>query len=459
MIAEIGIQCTANSVTFWVWIKKMIKIKYYICGLLVVLACFLTACATTVDPAEAYKDETPEQIFQKGEAALRDKNYTEAIKRFEALDAQYPYGQNTETSQLHIIYAYYMNSDYAAAESAADRFIHAHPTNPHVDYAYYMRGLSNYYQNMGVFERLFAVDFATRDLTQVKKSFNDFDQLQNRYPQSSFAPAAHQYTIYLRDVIANHQIEVAHYYFNREAYVASANRASIVVENYQGTRAVPDALVMMAKSYYQLGLTDQMNQTIAVLNYNYPNSKYMQEVSGKELGRKSFYIVPRKDVIIIPAKKSPMTPPSDYQAYPSYTMNGNRGGVTPVSELVQEARAAGFFVKPQPNSQAVNTQQPVVQQPIAQQPIAQQQVAQQQTAQQHTTQSAAQPAPQAVASANGKRNSPGGIGLGDLLESLSSKAFGTHNKKDDGVGEQQVAQNNAPTTKPTPVMPQQNGMR
>ncbi len=442
----------------------MIKIKYYTCGILVVLALFLTACATTVDPAEAYKDETPQQIFQKGEAALRDKNWTEAIKRFEALDAQYPYGQNTETSQLHIIYAYYMNSDYAAAESAADRFIHSHPTNPHVDYAYYMRGLSNYYQNMGVFERLFAVDFATRDLTQVKKSFNDFDQLQTRYPQSSFAPAAHQYTIYLRDVIANHQIEVAHYYFNRSAYVASANRAAIVVENYQGTRVVPDALVMMAKSYYQLGLTDQMNQAIAVLNYNYPNSKYMQEVSGKELGRKSFHIVKQKDVMVAPEKKAPMTPPSDYQSYSSYSMNGNRGGVTLVSDLVQQARAAGFYVKkPQQNTQPVNTQQASSQQPVTQQQMTQQSAAPQQVAQQRTTQQpaqqAAQPASPAVTAANGKRNSPAGIGLGDLLENLSGKAFGTHAKKDDGVGAPQVAQNTVASTKPTPVMPPQNGMR
>jgi outer membrane protein assembly factor BamD len=413
----------------------MRKIKYYIYGVLVVLSVLLTACATTVDPAEAYKDETQQQIFQKGEEALRDKNYTEAIKRFEALDAQYPYGPNTETSQLHIIYAYYMNSDYLAAESAADRFIHAHPTNPHVDYAYYMRGLSNYYQNMGVFERIFAVDFATRDLTQVKKSFNDFDQLQTRYPQSPFAPAAHQYTIYLRDVLANHQIEVAHYYFKREAYVASANRASIVVENYQGTRAVPDALVMMAKSYYQLGLTDQMNQTVEVLNYNYPNSRYMQEVTGRELSSKRFAVVPRKDAIIIPAKKSPMTPPSDYQAYPSYAENGVRGGVTPVSELVREARAAGWFSHPQQNPQSVSTQQ--------------------QTTQQQTTQRATQP----LASTNGGRNSSGGLSLGDLLEGLSNKAFGTHAKKDDGIGDQQVAQNNVPATKPTPVMPQQNGMR
>src|SRR5579863_8727848 len=154
-------------------------------GVILPLSCaLLAACSTTKDPAEAYKDESAAQIYQRGENALRDRSYSEAIKRFEALEVQYPYGRDTETAELHIIYAYYMSSDYASAESAADRFIHAHPTDLHVDYAYYMRGLSNYYQNMGLFERIFATDLATRDLTQIKKSFNDFATIVNRFPNS-----------------------------------------------------------------------------------------------------------------------------------------------------------------------------------------------------------------------------------------------------------------------------------
>lgn len=239
----------------------------------------LTACSTTTDPAEAYKGETASQIFQKGEAALRDKSYQEAIKRFEALDVQYPYERNTETAQLHIIYAYYMASDYASAEAAADRFIHGHPANPHVDYAYYMRGLSNYYQNLGVFERLFTVDLATRELSQIKKSYGDFSEVVKSYPNSYYAPAAHQYMIYLRNILANHELEVAQYYFSRKAYVAAADRANIVVRNYQGAPAVPTALVLMAKSYRALQLVKEEKDTLQVLEYNYPNSDYVKEAS------------------------------------------------------------------------------------------------------------------------------------------------------------------------------------
>jgi len=231
----------------------------------------LTSCASVSDPAEAYKNESADHIFRKGEKALRDRDYTEAISRFEALDAQYPFGRQTEIAQLHIIYAHYMKNDYGLAEAAADRFIYAHPTNPHVDYAYYMRGLSNYYQNMGIFERIFSIDLATRDLNQIKKSYNDFARLELQFPRSDYTPAAHQYMIYLRNVIANHELQVAKYYYRRDAYLAAANRANTIVRHYQGAPVVPDALVLMVKAYQALGLNQNAEEARAVLQYNYPN--------------------------------------------------------------------------------------------------------------------------------------------------------------------------------------------
>lgn len=237
----------------------------------------LTACANTTDPSEAYKNETADQIFQAGENAMRNHSYREAIKRFEALDIQYPFGRNTEIAQLQLIYAYYMTSDYALAEAAADRFVHSHPVNPDVDYAYYMRGLSNYYQNLGVFERIFAVDLATRDLTQIRRSYDDFAQLVHRFPNSKYAPAAYQYMIYLRNVMADHELQVAKYYYKRGAYVAAANRSSLVVRHYQGAPSVPDALVLMVKSYRAIHLVQNEREAMTVLQYNFPDSDYVKE--------------------------------------------------------------------------------------------------------------------------------------------------------------------------------------
>lgn len=251
--------------------------KYLSITAVVLPFALLSACSSVTDPAETYKNETAQQIFQRGETALRDHGYQEAIKRFEALEVQYPFGRDTEIAQLHLIYAYYMTSDYALAEAAADRFIHAHPTSLHVDYAYFMRGQANYFQNMGVFERVFAVDLATRDLAQIKKSYADFAQVVKLFPNSRYASAAHQYMIYLRNTLADHELEVAQYYFNMKAYVAAANRASLVIRHYQGAPAIPKALVIMVKSYRALHLKQNEVEALAVLQYNYSNSSYVAD--------------------------------------------------------------------------------------------------------------------------------------------------------------------------------------
>lgn len=236
--------------------------------LLICLIALLTACASAVEPSEAYKDETPQQIYQRGKEALQDKSYSEAIKRFEALDVQYPFDAETESAQLYLIYAYYKKDEYALTVAAADRFIRLHPTHPHIDYAYYLRGLADYYQNMGVVERFFNVDLATRDLTQMQKSYRDFDELASRFQNSVYTPSAHQYMIYLRNMMANHELQVAQYYYNRGAYVAAANRASDLVMHYQGAPSVINALKLMIKSYHQLGMTKLEQDTRLVLQYN-----------------------------------------------------------------------------------------------------------------------------------------------------------------------------------------------
>lgn len=251
---------------------KNLIISFLITGMLVISG--VSGCSTTTEPSEAYKGETPQQIYTKGRDALKDKSYSEAIKRFEALDIQYPFGTQTENAQLYLIYAYYMKEEYPLAAAAADRFIRLHPTHAHVDYAYFMRGLANYYQNLGVLERIFAVDLATRDLSQIQKSYQDFDELIHRFPRSRYTPAAHQYLIYLRNTIAEHEIQVAQFYYKRHAYVASANRASDVVTHFQGSPAVMQALILMIKSYHKLGEKQLEADALKVFNINYPRQSF-----------------------------------------------------------------------------------------------------------------------------------------------------------------------------------------
>lgn len=263
MMTEFSLQCTPNQKTGH-RMKKCLK-NLLLCLFVIVLA----ACATTKDsPTDAYPNESPQKIYLAGKEALQDKNYTEAIKRFEALDIQYPYSPNISNAQLYLIYAYYMKEEYPLATAAADRFIRLYPAHPHVDYAYYMRGLSDFYRNLGLLERVFAVDLATRDLSQMQKSFDDFSMLVNQFPNSVYAPSAHQYMIYLRNLMANHELQVGQYYYSRGAYVAAANRAKNVVAHYQGAPAVQPALRLMYASYQKLGMNKLAADTALVMQYN-----------------------------------------------------------------------------------------------------------------------------------------------------------------------------------------------
>jgi outer membrane protein assembly factor BamD len=237
-------------------------------SLMMCLPFILSACTTKVGPAEAYKGETPRQIFENGEADMQKGDFTEAIKRFEALGVQYPLNSETELAELQIIYAYYRKEEFATAASAAARFIREHPLNKHTDYALFMQGLSEFYQNQGGIDQLVGIDLAKRDLTMAKKAFSEFSTLVTRFPDSVYAPAAYQYMIHLRNMLARHQLQLAEFYYERKAYVAAINRANQVVRHYQGSPLVVDALKIMAKSYRALHLAEQEKEVVRLMEYN-----------------------------------------------------------------------------------------------------------------------------------------------------------------------------------------------
>jgi len=255
---------------------KNIKNIITFCWLGIVL--ILSACSSKTGPAEAYRGETPKQIFQAGELDVQKGDYSEAVKRFEALDVQYPLERETELADVQLVYAYYRKEEYPLAIAAADRFTRLHPMSRYTDYVYFVQGLSEYLQNQGVLDRLFSVDLAKRDLLPMKKAFFAFSAVVDQFPNSPYAPVAYQYMTYLRNTMARHQLQLAQFYFDRKAYVAAINRANGLIEHYQGAPAVPLALVLMVKSYRGLGLKQEEKDTVALLQHNYPSSSYMREV-------------------------------------------------------------------------------------------------------------------------------------------------------------------------------------
>lgn len=228
---------------------------------------FVSGCATN----EVEEELSERQYYEEAQDALKDEQFTIAVEKLEALEARYPFGRYAEQAQLDLIYAYYRSLDYESSGATAERFIRMHPDHAQLDYAYYMKGLASYSVDRGLFERFIPSDFSERDLAPAQDSFNDFSRLLNRFPRSVYAEDARMRMVYLRNLMADHELKAAHWYMRRGAYVAAASRARYVVENFDRTPSMAEALAVMYKAYRELGLEDLAADSLTVLVHNYPD--------------------------------------------------------------------------------------------------------------------------------------------------------------------------------------------
>ena len=217
------------------------------------------------------EEETSEQLlYRRAQSGLRAGNYTQGITRLQRLEARFPFGRYAEQAQLELIYAQHMARDLDAAQAASERFIRLHPQHPNVDYAYYMRGLTALARDRAAFARFMTSDISRRDVSNLKQAFSDFNELVTRFPASEYARDARQRMIFLRNALAEAEVNIATFYIGRGANVAAANRARHVVENYGQTPAVADALAVLVEANWKLGLTDAAEDALSVLTLNFP---------------------------------------------------------------------------------------------------------------------------------------------------------------------------------------------
>ena len=212
----------------------------------------------------------PEQIYAKAQKAIRGNNYTEAVKQLEALQSRFPFSEPARQAQLDLIYAYYKSHQTDPAVDAADTFIRENPTNPRVDYAYYMKGLVYFERQSNWLERRFRVDLSQRPPINAKKSFDAFQQLIEKYPHSQYVGDAQQRMVYLRNRLADFELHVALYYMRRGAFVGALNRAKYCVENYDGAPAVKGSMRVIVAAYYSLNMVDLAKDAERVYADNYP---------------------------------------------------------------------------------------------------------------------------------------------------------------------------------------------
>lgn len=217
------------------------------------------------------KDWSAKELYTAAKRELDEKSYEKAINYYEILEARYPFGRYAQQAELEIAYAYYKYDEPDSAIAAADRFIKLHPRHENVDYAYYLKGLVNFNRGERFLDRVFKQDPSERDTQTARQAYNDFSTLVKQFPNSRYAKDASQRMIFLRNNLAQHEIHVADYYMRRKAYVAAANRGKYVVENYQGTPAVADALEVMYRAYTKLEMNDLAADARRVLQLNYPD--------------------------------------------------------------------------------------------------------------------------------------------------------------------------------------------
>jgi outer membrane protein assembly factor BamD len=228
----------------------------------------LHACASKEDKDA---EKTERALYQSAQKALNSSQYDYAVELFRKIELRFPFGRYAEQAQLESIYAYYKNAEFASASVAADRFIRQHPEHPNLDYAYYLKGLSNYHVDSSLTDRLLTNSSVRRDLTSAKSAFYDFKLLIETFPESDYLADAQKRMLYLRDLIARQEVEVAYYYMQRAAYVAAINRGKTVVEDYPGSTASADALAVLVHAYQEVEMNDLAEDSLKVLTYNFPD--------------------------------------------------------------------------------------------------------------------------------------------------------------------------------------------
>jgi outer membrane protein assembly factor BamD len=208
------------------------------------------------NPAELDTGRSPERIHRQATLDLANGNYPSAIQRLELLEARFPFTDPARQAQVDLMYAYYKNRETESAIDQADQFIRENPTHPRVDYAYYIRGLVHFEAGANLVERIFKADLDKRPPQEARMSFQSFQTLVQSYPKSPYAADARQRMVYLRNRLAQYELEVARYYMSRGAYVGALNRARNLVETYDGAPSVPAALKISAQAYRKLGMDD-----------------------------------------------------------------------------------------------------------------------------------------------------------------------------------------------------------
>lgn len=230
-------------------------------------AALLAGCSSTKEDPTA--NWTPERIYTEARDEVQAGGFDKAVPLFEKLEGRAAGTPLAQQAQIEKAYAQYKAGEKEQAHATLDRFIRLHPASPAIDYALYLKGLVNFNDNLGMFAWLSRQDLSERDQKAAKNSYDSFNELANRFPQSRYAPDARQRMTYIVNSLAQYEVHVARYYYQRSAYVAAIARAQTALADYQGVPATQEALDILINSYDKLGMTDLRDDAKRVRETNY----------------------------------------------------------------------------------------------------------------------------------------------------------------------------------------------
>jgi len=251
--------------------RSLIKLFFLCFTLFSLTACSMLGILDSDEDINKKANWSAADFYNEAKTAMDEDSYEKAIGLYESLESRYPFGQYAQQAQIDLAFAYYKNDEPESAIATANRFIRIHPRHKEVDYLYYLKGLINFNRGIGFLERYLPTDKSQRDPGAAIDSLDDFATLIRRFPKSQYAADSKQRMVALRSNLALHDLNVAHYYMKRKAYIAVINRTTHIIEKYPRTTAVPRALLLMSDAYKRAGMSDLAADAQRVYTLNYPN--------------------------------------------------------------------------------------------------------------------------------------------------------------------------------------------
>jgi outer membrane protein assembly factor BamD len=248
-------------------------------------AMLLSGCSST--PKNQDDNKTAQQLYEEAREEASSGAYERAQKLFEKLEGVAAGTLISQQAQLEQAYLQYRQRESAQALATLERFLRLHPTSPAADYAYYLQGLVNFNDDLGLFGTWARVDLSERDQQASKDAYQSFKTLVDRYPESKYAADAQTRMNYIVNSLAGYEVHVARYYYKRGAYLAAANRAQQAVQDFRSSPSTEEALFLMMASYNKMGLNQLRDDAQRVLKQNFPKSAWLAQ--GFEYGGKSWW--------------------------------------------------------------------------------------------------------------------------------------------------------------------------